>query len=177
MNDTFAGFTEAARLYAENYNVVRQVERMFEENLIAFADAVQAKMQTRMGRDRIQLERTKESCSWWIESADDASGDDDEAPFVWYYHKSLEIVSPGTVNVVASFGGDSEAERQAYAAVGKSLVLPPNCKQYMNRLFSGGLFGVSITLADGDPVDAMAGPVLAVLQALHQVERTRRAKR
>ena len=171
MTRTFDKFSDAARLYVENYEVVRQIARLFDEDLAAFSAAVQSRVQAHLGANELKDWRTKEYCNWWTEWDGDTRDDEVEVPYVWYSYKSMDIVSPGEVKLVARYDGNDNAVGQACDAIGPTLLLPDHCKLYTSRLY-GGRFVVNVSLsAATDPVEATAEPVLLMLRELQRVDR------
>jgi hypothetical protein len=164
MSDGFK-FSEAARLYVRYMAVVDEMKQLFENDIAAFLDAVRERMQGKLEVGTIGQEDTKEYRSWWIEDEDTET--DDFVPHVWLERKDEGIIAPGVLTVIADMTEATETEKRELSACKSSLSLPPHCKVFDRRLF-----GVTITYGDGDPVEAVAEPVLSVLTELHRVEKT-----
>lgn len=164
MSGGFQKFGEAARLYARYVAVVDEMRELFVNDIAAFLDAVRERMQARLEAGKIGQEETKEYRSWWIEDED--TEDDVYVPYLWLERKDEGIVAPGRLTVIADIDEATDAERQLLSACRSSLSLPPHCKLLDRRLF-----GVTITYGDGDPVEAVAEPILSLLTELHRVEK------
>jgi len=168
MSSEFKQFSEPARLYAQYLEVVEKMERIFVDDIVSFLDTVRVRMQAKLDAgQKVEEEETKEYRSWWIEDVDDKeTNDDDYVPYVWLERKNEEIIIPGVLTLIADMNEATEAERHQLSACKSSLNLPANCKLSDRRLFT-----VSITYGDSDPVEAVSEPILAILQALHRVEK------
>ena len=164
MSGGFQKFGEAARLYARYVAVVDEMRDLFVADVAAFLDAVRERMQGKLETGKIGQEETKEYRSWWIEDED--TEDDEHVPYLWLERKDEGIIFPGRLTVIADTEEATDAERQLLSACRSSLGLPPHCKVLDRRLF-----GVTITYGDGDPVEAVADPVISVLTELHRVEK------
>lgn len=164
MSDGFQKFSEAARLYAKYLAVVDEMEQLFVSDISAFLDAVRTRMQAKLdGGKKIGQEESIEYRNWWIEDAD--SSGDEYVPYLWLKRKNEEIIIPGVLTVIADMEEATDAEKRQLTACKSSLKLPAHCKLLDQRLF-----GVTITYGD-DPVEAVSEPILAVLIALHEVEK------
>jgi hypothetical protein len=165
MSSEFKQFSDASRLYAQYKEVAEKMARLFVDDIVSFLDCVQARIQAELGGGgTIEVKDGDEYRSFWIEDKD--TNADDYVPYVWMSRTDSEIVTPGLLTVIAGFDGATAAEKQQVAACASSLDLPKHCK-----LVKTGLFGVAITLADADPVEAAAGPILSILSSIHRVER------
>jgi hypothetical protein len=162
MSNEFKKFSDGARLYAQYSQVVEKMESIFVNDISAFLDAVRTRMQAKLDGGQIEESEPWAFRYWWIEDED--TKHNEYPPYLSLERRRSEIIIPGIVTVVADIDNADEAEKRRLTATKSSLALPANCKLLDQRLFA-----VSITYGDGDPVDAVSEPILAILIALHRV--------
>jgi hypothetical protein len=161
MSGNFKQFGDAAHLYARYTRVIDEVERIFQADVAAFLAAVRRRMQADLTDLKIEEKEGGQYLSWWIEAAD--TDPDAEVPYVWIERRSTDIVEPGILTVIAQVDKATDAANRHLKTVKSSLSLPSHC-----TVLDRQLFGLTIQYGNENPVEACAGPVLAVLKALHE---------
>lgn len=170
------GFSEAARLYAENAKLVEAMEKALRRSIADVLEAARAEaerlvqMQVAEPGRRIQrrLGSKSEEARWpWVTWRFCAPDDDpQEGPYLWFDCADPEIVVPGSLEVTVSGGKASKSERLRYLAVKSELGLIARAGE------DGGLFTFDVPCAGADPAGELAAAIAPVFVALRRVERS-----
>lgn len=156
----FQGFSEAARLYAENVEVVRAMAAEFRRDetryLDAVADQIRLKIAPAFDQNLFHEKPTPGYRTWWI-------GDttDEFKPFPRQYVKtdSPEVVSSGKVVVHVQTGVDKPAELKARVANLRDHQPLKELAQPKKSQDKWDLFTYEVAIGEGDPVEKLAAPL------------------
>jgi len=165
MASTFAGFSEAAVLYAEYATVVETIRTRFLDDISGFLDAVRAEVGALLAPQLLQEKQTAVRYRyWWI--ADNAK-EKDSHPQLWVDCRAPGIVKPGSLRLIGCAPQATPPVLRSLAAVAKD----PKVQQYCTQGAGGtwSLFTINVAYA-GDNLPAQAAnPIALVLAAMHQV--------
>lgn len=166
----FEGFSEAARLYADNLHIIKQMEQKYKDSIEAFLTAVHLRMQELSDARSVEVYKENQSICWWLADEETKQSKDEEIPYIYIdRNKYIEIDSPG-VGVLTLRANVDEAPTELKEALINGGVwlqsqLPPYCK-YAKR---GRLFDVVIKYEYTCSVDLIAEPALMVMKELLRV--------
>ncbi len=169
-------FTEAARLYAANAEVVEAMKTQFHASVESVLDAARDEVDRRLrvdldepGRrlcERIvphdQVFRPWRQWHWGEEGSDGA-----KHPRVWFYTWKPEIVAPGHLSVIVSVhGACNVADRARYLGARSEVGLATRPGE------ERGIFAFDAPCSGPSPATELAESIARVLLALRRVERS-----
>lgn len=170
------GFTDAARLYAENAKLVEAMEKALRSSIAEVLEAARGEaervVQQQMAEPGRGIQRklgskSEEARSPWVIWRFCASDDDpQDGPYLWFYCAEPEIVVPGSLEVTVSGGKASKPERLRYLSVKSELGLIARAGE------DGGLFTFDVACGGADPAGEIAAAIAPVFVALRRVERS-----
>ena len=160
----FAGFSEAARLYAENAKLVDAMRLAFQRDVDEFLDSVQDEMASRINLEaaplQLQHRVTKGYKYWWIGEDEREQND---YPQLWINRTLPEIVHPGTLVLTAISPKAQGDQLSKLSAIGLM-------DEFKSCCSPGGkpwnLFVVRITGLHDPKTSETAGKIADILVAL-----------
>jgi len=156
-NSDTTTFSEATRLYAENYDLVELMKKEFESELDAFFDDVRKEA----GGDEVIAESTAGGNRTWRLTSVDREG----TPYIWFKARQPSIVTSRSFEVCSylGHGGAAEAATMRSALEGKAL--PPSCSRIeASRTL---LLKLSVSMAGfNEPAAGVAEDLVEVLEVV-----------
>jgi hypothetical protein len=155
----FKGFTEAARLYAQNADVVELMWKSLTEGVNEFLDYVKEEVLSRIEPRDIYDKRDNEYRYWRITRKADLPGKNPYVYFLWTDHK---VVAPGELYfwVGTSKPNLTDTIRERIYSLRDDADLKPYWRG--RKKDSWHLLSGKIAYPEGDPVEIVA-PVIAAL--------------
>lgn len=162
----FESFSEAAKLYAKNYSVIKAVRTEFEQDIDAFLDCV---------RDEIRLAIPEGFCEkvtptyryWWIGEEKHR----DRFPQFWLEKTRPEIVIPGQLKLTAIAPEASSEQVQRLIAIAEKPEFNAVCKKAFGGKWS--LFTAIIKYGDEEPVQCVSQITASLLTDLNRAYESR----
>lgn len=96
---TFKDFSQAARLYAENWAVVEAMKSAFDRSVGEFLDALGHEIERLLNGRQLQSKTTSSYHYWWLGNE---GVDRDVYPQLWIDTRVADIVFPGKLRVTAT---------------------------------------------------------------------------
>lgn len=103
----FNGFSEAARLYSENVDLIEEVKRAYDESATAFLDGLEREIQRQVAPVRFNSEKAARSRSWWLGTAER-----EQSAYLWLVNGPDKLDHDG---IVCGAYADQASERQIEA--------------------------------------------------------------
>ncbi len=164
----FSGFTESAKLFAENAEIVRAMQEGFEREEGQFLSAIEQRVRDRLGdRPSGSLFQVKPTSgiyrTWWL-------GDEAESfkpyPRMFVRTGMPEVVLPGKLVVYVQSGNFASKDFSASIANLKNdpnLLAMTDCAKSPDPY---ALFVMEIDTNRADPVETAAAPITWMAEAL-----------
>lgn len=161
----FDSFSEASRLYAQNYPVIEVIKSEFERDVNAFLDAVREEISLAVS-GRLSEKVTKGYRYWWVGEEKDK----DLYPQFWLESGSTETVYPGAVKLTAIAPAASQDQLRAFAQVATRPEFTAICRPGLGGPWS--LFTAVIKYEDEHPVQRVSSITARLLSALNDLYET-----
>lgn len=161
--ETTLAFDDAARLYAQYEPVVREMERAFHSSIDKFLLNVRAAIDEQSAPLSVDDEDKKSWRIWWLSKR---KGAPEEVPYLWFYHRKVELVVPGQLEFTVNVTPEARSLRPGVEKALSSLKLPPMCSQ-KKRPAEGGIATYLISYGKSpQPAQEVAEVFLLVLRAI-----------
>lgn len=157
----FQKFSEAARLYAENANVVDIMYESFQQNINEFLDSLRDEIRHLVAPENFQEKITTGYRYWWLA---DNNLDKDSYPQLWLGSTDPSIVFPGNLVLWAISPKDSGENLKRLVEIANKSELKRYCEHAKGGPWS--LFTVNVQYTEEDPVEKAAKPIADVLLEL-----------
>lgn len=155
----FQPFSEASRLFAQNYSVIEAVKGEFQREVDSFLSSVHQEIQSTTG-DNSREKITPGYRYWWI-----GGQDRDKHPQLWVSSSAPEIVHPGKIEFTAVAPSASADQLRALGAVARNPEFSPLCRAGKGGPWS--LFTASVSYEDEHPVQRVSRIAAKLLLALN----------
>lgn len=159
---TVEHFSEAARLYADNIDVVGQMKSIYEAELRNFVEKVVERVPALIKPAKLCRHSRQMVESLWI-GEDEEKELEQEGISVWFYIRQPEIIREGRLDVAIELEGDTY--RQQF----NRLAAHPDFTPSSNR--GSKSFNVRIDLRSGDSVEVAAARLATMLQAIDAIHK------
>lgn len=162
----FAGFSEAALLYAENEPIVQAMRQGFASETRAFIDAITSKTRAMLAPSVLQLKDATQYRYFWISSSDDLPKD--TFPQVWCNLLLPTIVAPGNLTFTSMY---PNKDRLVSEALGTEInnVLSQLGAYATARVRYGFAFTIEyVGKTPEDQVRSVAEPLAAALRVMDE---------
>lgn len=164
---SFEGFSDATRLYAENFAVVEAMRLAFETSVDEFLNAVTERVQEMVDSPQsLQTKQTKGYYYWWL--GEDRVGKE-VCPQLLTNARVAEIVTPGRMRLTAIAHGANVQDCTRFASAATDERIASSCRPGKGGTWS--LFEADIEYSQHDPVEFAAqkiAEILLVLDGLQQ---------
>jgi hypothetical protein len=156
----FTKFGEAARLYAENQAIVKEMKAAFDKEVRAFFEALAESIGAHVAPETLTCNQTGSQVVFAIgtETKDKA--------VIWGSTNDGTIIAPGTLSLMVGAPDGSDEHRARVSEAAKL----PDCKEWCKSLprpSKWQLFAVEISYQSNEnPVEAAAPPLATILKAI-----------
>ncbi len=149
---SFQAFGEAARLYAENVNVVTAMRKAMETDLLEFVNYLREEVEQLIQPSELHENMTPKWCTWYLEEG---------KPWVGFEHLSPSIVVPGELKLYVNAPKNRTPKQKArILALARLQELEQlGVKQSKDGL---SLLTTIINYSTGNPIPVVS-PVIATL--------------
>ncbi len=153
----FAWFDEAARLYAENFDVVKEMERAYREGASRLLTALEKAIEQRLEPLPFQTYSTP-MYRYWLAG----TGGYTERPYLWFGHSDPSYIDHQSI-VLLAYAPASASIQQIEAL--RAIQLEPELGQVARR-GKFDLYGIEVPFKGDDPLQPAAEQIASVLSQL-----------
>ena len=144
----FSGFSDAARLYAENVKLVSAMQEIFEREVNHLLDVLAERIQRLVHPSPLQDQKTPGYRYWWIGQRPGESRE--RHPRIWFVPKSPEIVTEGRLILQVNA---SESVLEVVAAI-KQIASNPDFSDFCSQAKSRwSLVQAAVKVMSSDDID------------------------
>ena len=156
-------FDEAASLYAQYLPVVQEMERAFLTSVDKFWSNVRQAINERSAPFQIEYENESRWRIWWLSNTKNAQ---EYVPYLWFYDRKTEIVTPGQLEFTVNIEPEAKDLRPEIEKALRSVELPSCCIQ-KRKASEGGIATYLISYGQSArPVQDVAEALMLILKAI-----------
>ncbi len=169
---TFPGFSEAARLYAANIEVVREMQKAYKTDVLACLESLERELQRLLAPEELNVYETKDKNRYlWLGKKQPRG----EVPYLWFTNYDPDEIDHQGVVLTAGYDPKDDGVLEGLhelRARREDLGLEPI--EGTSRYY---IFSVSIDFAGEDFVDVGARHLAEVLKEMNEVARAIRGRK